>query len=166
MSKKSEKLDTEPCAALLYDPTIVSWETVRHDILNIEHATFPSKPFDEKDLEAFFKNRSSVIVFLKAGTAIVGYTLGHPDQEHYKSLYIFTTGIEERFQGKGHVAELMRTLEQEAKKRGFTHITRDARIDNGYADAISRHYGSRIDSLQTSEHDSPWGRQRFFKIAL
>lgn len=166
MSKKSESLDAEPCTALLYDPATLSWEEVRLDVLNIEHATFPNKPFDEKDLEAFFKSKSSIIVFLKAGTSIVGYTLGHPDQEHYKSLYIFTTGIEERFQGKGHVAELMRVLEQEAKNRGFTHITRDARIDNGYADAITRHYGSRIDPLQTGEHDSLWGRQRFFKIAL
>ncbi|OLC54257.1 MAG: hypothetical protein AUH85_12160 [Chloroflexi bacterium 13_1_40CM_4_68_4] len=72
--------------------------------------------------------------------------------------------IAKRYRSKARVALLGRALEREANRRGYRYLTRDAAIANGYADAIERAYLGRV--LERRDHPSPYGRQRYLKIAL
>lgn len=156
--------ESEPGAkAEVFDPSI-GWETVREDVLALEQACFGDKSFPESDLQSHFENPEHIAVLLRKKDRIIGFTCGIPDEEVEGALYIETTDILPEEQGQRHVVSLMNTLEDEARRRGYRFITRNAAISNGYADKVQKNYAARI--VESYENDSEWGPQRYFKIAL
>ncbi|PIR82958.1 hypothetical protein COU19_03035 [Candidatus Kaiserbacteria bacterium CG10_big_fil_rev_8_21_14_0_10_56_12] len=59
---------------------------------------------------------------------------------------------------------MMKLLEDTARSRGYTFVTRDARVGNGYADKIAQNYRERI--VESHEKTTAFGPQRYFKIRL
>jgi len=108
--------------------------------------------------------RSVVLVLRTPRRAVAGFMIATPDDDVPRALFVEDTLIAKRHRGKRRVALLARALEREANRRGYRYLTRDAAIANGYADAIDRAYAGRI--LERRDHPSPYGRQRYFKIAL
>lgn len=150
-----------------YNTAAENWDEIWPAISKLEDECFPGKGLGEEYLKDIFTNEANIIVLLKQGSEIIGFTCGIPDENVADAIYIETTEITPTEQGKGHVVAVMDLLENECRNRGYKFITRDAEISNGYADKIAKNYGDRI--LESHDHESEYsmgGMQRFFKIAL
>ena len=147
-----------------FNPEENSWEDVREAILRLEEECFPGGGFEEEYLKENFENPKSIVVLLKSEGKIIGFSYAIPDEDVEGAVYIDTTEILPDEQNKKHVVSIMNALEGEARNRGYTYLTRNAAIENGYADKIAKNYEGKI--LETSDNDSEWGPQRYFKIAL
>ncbi len=151
----------------LYKPTDYEWQTIWSAVSKLEDECFPGKSFGEEYFKELFQNPNNIVVILKFGDTIIGFTCGVPDEADKSTLYIETTEITPSEQKRGYVIKLMDMLEKEARTRGFEFITRDAEVLNEYADKISKNYAGRI--IETYDHDSEYsmgGKQRFFRIKL
>ena len=97
------------------------------------------------------------------GGRLIGYTQAQPgdDPETY---YIANTAIAKSHQGRGLVKLLMDQLYADVRAAGARYIERDAAIANGYADKIVRFHGA--DVLETLDHESPYGPQRFIRMRV
>lgn len=163
-----ESLEPEPkVLAELYSASEVNWNEIWPAISKLENECFPGKAFGEEYLKKIFANEANIVILLRRGKVIMGFTCGIPDENVADAAYIDTTAITPTEQGKGFVAKLMNLLEAECRKKGYKYITRDAEVLNGYADKIKKNYKDRI--LESHDHKSEYsmgGIQRFFKIAL
>lgn len=160
---KSKEALPEP-TAMLFDPSTQKWHDIRDAILEIDKACFGEKSFPEEELRAYFEDPDAVAVLLKRKDQILGFSGAISDKDVEGALYIDTTDIVPEEQEKRHVVLIMKILEEEARKRGYKFLTRNAAIENGYADKILKNYSDRI--LESYENDSEWGPQRYFKIKL
>ena len=164
--------------AELYDPMGEPWEAIRDTIIRIESEQFGDGAFDEETLKNYFTDSNSTTVFLREeGTRhIIGFTNAVPtnglydDEFHPErafdphTAYIMDTAIDRAYTGRHLVGKLMTVLEEELRRKGYTHIERDAATANRYAANIEKIYGERI--LFSKPHDSEWGPQVFFRIKL
>ena len=148
--------------AELIAPSPLNWDSFGKRIYEIEQDVFGDKSLEGKMMEADINDPNTVLVLLKDGEAVIGFTYAVPESEGVAR--IVDTVITKEFQNKGLVALLMSSLEAELKKKNYGYITRDVMIDNGYADKVTRHYSSRI--VETREFVGDWGKQRYFKIRL
>jgi hypothetical protein len=160
---RDQELFEEKFGIQRFKPSVSGWHEIKNKILEIEYSAFKEKGYSEAELEEFFVEAKNIIILLKNDKdEIVGYTLAWPKSK--EEAYIESTAIDETQQNKKLVGRLIGSLEEELKKRGYKFISRDSIISNGYADKISRFYGKRI--IDTYDHDSDWGPQRYFKISL
>lgn len=146
------------------------WASIRNEVLAIEAAAFGDKGYNESDeqiLQMIFEKPENYNFLLidEQSRAIVGYTLVEL-QDSGTTAYVRRTAIIPKEQGKGNVGKLMAALEAELVAKGVRYLTRHAEVTNGYADAVQRHYGNKIDETATAERRSTFGHQRFFKIIL
>lgn len=154
----------QTAAAELFDPSVETWDSVREQILRIEELCFGQMGFGEDELRGTFENPENIVVVLRKNKKIIGFSSAIPDGETEGAIYIDTTDVLPIEQGKGHLGTIMKLLEDEARKRGYKFLTRNAAVDNGYAEKILSHYAERI--VDTYENESEYGRQRYFKIRL
>ncbi len=163
-----ESLESEPKISVeLYNASENDWDEIWPAISKLEDECFPGKGLGEEYLKGIFANEASIIVLLKQGKRIVGFTCGIPDENVAEAIYIDTTEITPTEQGKRHIVSLMCQLEDESRNRGYKYLTRDAEVLNGYADKIAKTYGDKV--LESHDHESEYsmgGLQRFFKIEL
>lgn len=140
-----------------------SWEQAKEEIMNIENEAFDGKGYGNGFMNMIFESDIYLNYLLKdlRINKIVGYTSVSVGEDE---AYIMNTAIASKYRGKGNVGKLMDELESELKSRGVKYLTRHSAVENGYADNVQNHYGDRI--VETSERDSPWGVQRYFKIKL
>jgi ribosomal protein S18 acetylase RimI-like enzyme len=94
---------------------------------------------------------------------LVGYTQAEPARAR-GTYYIANTAIARSYQGRGLVKLLMDQLYADVRAAGARFIERDAAIPNGYADKVVRHHADDI--LETFDHDSPYGPQRFIRMRV
>jgi hypothetical protein len=149
-------------SAHLIKPSPSNWKTFGEQIYKIEKDIFGEKSLDEKMMESDINDTNTSLVLLKEGDSIVGFTYSLPEGDGIAR--IVDTVLTKEYQNKGYVALLMKALEIELKKKGYKYITRDAVIENGYADKITKNYTSQI--VETNEFVGEWGEQRHFKIRL
>ncbi len=166
MSEPNHELDNQKISAEVYHYSPEQWDRVKPDVFellksaNSEGITNQTK----EDYEKYFTVDDSywLRVLLKNAGKIIGFTLVHPEQKQRfnsdngvlkSELYnsstmaeVETTYIAKEFQHRGLVGKLMSTAEEELRARGFNEMYRRVRSDNGYADAIERHYGDKIAS--------------------
>jgi len=163
--EKTSSRESQPAVTTeLIDHSTQSWGDIKGEILELEDECFGGQAFPESKLESIFNNPESIIVLLKREGKIIGFSSALPDRDVEGAVYIYTTEIHPDEQGKGLVTSIVSLLENEARKRGYKFLTRNAAIGNGYAGKIQKNYEGRI--LETYENDSEYGPQRYFKIAL
>jgi ribosomal protein S18 acetylase RimI-like enzyme len=144
-----------------------SWKTIAQRISELEHECFGQRAFSAEELRLAFNGPRSLVVLLWHGPSdrnvLIGYTQAQPgdDPETY---YIANTVIAKSHQRRGLVRLLMERLYADVRSAGARYIERDAAIANGYADKIVRSHAG--DVLETSDHDSPYGPQRFIRMRL
>ncbi len=101
---------------------------------------------------------------------IIGYSLAVPDNDYKeeRTAYIYDTEIEPEHQHQHLVGLIFELMEEELRKRGYTAITRDAMVSNGWAEKIVKHYADRILEQEESSEEqvSTYGEQIFFRIKL
>ena len=156
-----EALD-KPLPTTVFDYSPDSWAKIADDIARIDlHAfTDPSNDTHEHVRDGFsrpnFDNPEFLTVLLQneAGS-VIGYSQAEQFWTHV-SARIVRTALAPEYKGRGLVGSLMDRMEAELKARGVTVVMRKVRINNGYAEAIRRHYGERIvkdytDGIRTAE---------------
>lgn len=143
------------------------WSAIKDRIAAIEHECFGQDAFSQSELRLAFSGRRSLVVLLWDGPSdggrLIGYTQAQPtdDPETY---YIANTAIAKGHQGRGLVRLLMDRLYADVRTAGARYMERDAAIANGYADKIVRFHAA--DVLETLDHDSPYGPQRFIRMRV
>jgi ribosomal protein S18 acetylase RimI-like enzyme len=143
------------------------WSTIKDRIAAIEHEVFGEEAFSPSELRLAFNGRKSLVVLLwegpSAGGRLIGYTQAQPADDP-ATFYIANTAIARSHQGRGLVRLLMSQLYADVRAAGARFIERDAAIANGYADKIVRFHAA--DVLETFDHDSPYGPQRFIRMRV
>lgn len=143
------------------------WSTIKDRIAEIERDVFGEDAFSPNELRLAFNGRRSVVVLLwegpLAGAGLIGYTQAQPADDP-ATFYIANTAIAKSHQGRGLVKLLMDQLYTDVRAAGARFIERDAAIANGYADKIVRFHAAEV--LETFDHDSPYGPQRFIRMRV
>ncbi len=166
---------TESVFARTLEPSAENWRLYGPEILRLEHLCFGQASYTESELERDCTHTNTILAILQDSTAAVadsaakpatiGYGYALPDEDLPDAAYLSSIAIDPQFQGRGLVGRLLGLLEEQIKLTGrYTYLTLDAAIENGFADSINRHYHERV--IESNDHDSQWGRQRYFKIAL
>jgi ribosomal protein S18 acetylase RimI-like enzyme len=144
------------------------WSAIKDRIAELERECFGQDAFSPSELHLAFNARRSLVVLLfeeggPDGEMLIGYAQAQPgdDPEAY---YIANTVIATSHQGRGLVKLLMDRLYADVRAVGARYIERDAAIANGYADKIVRSHAA--DVLETLDHDSPYGPQRFIRMRV
>jgi ribosomal protein S18 acetylase RimI-like enzyme len=144
-----------------------SWSTIKDRIGELEHECFGQDAFSANELRLAFNSRRSLVVLLWEGPSeggrLIGYTQAQPADDP-ATYYIANTAIAKSHQGRGLVKLLMDQLYANVRSAGARFIERDAAIANGYADKIVRFHAA--DVLETFDHDSPYGPQRFIRMRV
>ena len=143
------------------------WNTIKDRIAELEHEVFGEDAFSRNELRLAFKGRQSLVVLLwdgpPDGGSLIGYTQAQPADDP-ATYYIANTAIAKSHQGRGLVKLLMDQLYADVRASGARFIERDAAVANGYADRIVRSHAA--DVLETFDHDSPYGPQRFIRMRV
>ena len=159
--------------AEIFNPDSHQWNRIKDRIwellkINVDPLGVPlenNPHFTPDKLKNFFEDPETIAVLLKEAEKILGFSFAIPnDYESDKTAYIYTTKIDPQYQNEGLVGVIMNTMEAELRKRKYQYITRDARVSNGYANKIIKHYADRI--VEQKPHGSSYGQQVFFKIKL
>lgn len=169
----------------VYDPKRIPWSKVGNDIEAIEIRHFGEGAFSQEQLEEWFGDPRNTAVVLTARQSgkVIGFTFAQPSKDAYNlqpefyiqqlgrrgrrdTAYISDTAIHPEHMGKGLVVPMIELLEQALREKGYRYIERDAAVANGYAAKIAKVYRRDKRILTSSEHDSFFGRQRFFRIKL
>jgi ribosomal protein S18 acetylase RimI-like enzyme len=142
------------------------WSTITQQIVQIERDVFGHGAFSPEELRRAFTGRQTLAVLLWDGPGdglLVGYSQAEPadDAETY---YISNTAIATTHQGRGLIKLLMQRLYADIRAAGGRFIERDVAIANGYADMLMRVHAADI--LETSDHDSEYGPQRFIRMRV
>jgi ribosomal protein S18 acetylase RimI-like enzyme len=144
-----------------------SWSTIKDRIAELEHECFGEDAFSANELRLAFNSGQSVVVLMWEGPSdgdrLIGYTQAQPADDP-TTYYIANTAIAKSHQGRGLVKLLMDQLYADVRAAGGRFIERDAAIANGYADKIVRSHAA--DVLETFDHDSPYGPQRFIRMRV
>ena len=109
-------------------------------------------------------DRDAVIGTLWDGRALLGFAVAGPAWSRARAS-LFNVLIDPSHRGRGLVWPLLAAVERELAARGFAELDIDARVDNGFADAIERRYGSRA-VVVDADHPSPYGPQRTIRVTL
>lgn len=167
--------DVPGCRTEIFAPSPARWKRIAPDIVRLEQQAFGSGAFDAEYLGDELSNPENVVVLLRSTRdgRIVGFTYATTidlmeegrGEEWDETAYIPDTVIDSAYRGRGLLSSLMRTLEDELRRRGYRFLERDAVIAHGYAAKIERAYRDRI--VERGEpHPSPWGPQVHFRIRL
>lgn len=156
----------------IFDSEHKSWNEIKNSILDLEHDAFKGNAFTAEVLEEDFLNTDNIIVLLRDGTNLIGFTYAKPMEPETddspakpgETAWMWDTVIHKEFRGKKLLGPLMHTLEGELQKRGFKYLERNALTANNFAQNISKHYKDRI--IKSFPLDSRWGPQVFFRIKL
>lgn len=124
-----------------------NWPQIKDQMISLVKDCFPQYQFTDKKIEDLFTvtygNDNALVVLLKdeLENVPIGFTAAYV---HGDIAHIHMTGIRSDKRGQKLIGELMAKLEQELKNKNVHFIIRQARINDGYADAIERHYGERV----------------------
>jgi len=143
-----------------------SWSTVRERIVEIENDVFGQDAFSPEELRRAFTGRETLAVLMWDGPGdglLVGYTQAQRASDA-DTFYISNTAIAKSHQGRGLIKRLMQWLYADIRAAGGRYIERDVAIANGYADMLMRVHAADI--LETFDHDSEYGPQRFIRMRV
>ncbi len=145
-----------------------SWSTIHKRIGEIERECFGEHAFSDEELRVAFNGPRNLVVLLwddpiSGDDLLVGYTQAEPARVA-DTYYISNTAIAKSHQRRGLVKLLMERLYADIRAGGAHFIARDVAIENGYADKIMRLHAADI--LETFDHDSPYGPQRFIRMRV
>lgn len=138
------------------------WNGIKDRVLEIERECFGAGAFSAEELRRAFTAPRGLAAVLFDGDVVVGYT--YAEQRERDTYYISNTAIARSHQARGLVRLLMERLFADARAAGARFIERDAAIANGYADTLLRVHAA--DVIETYDHPSPYGQQRFIRMRL
>jgi ribosomal protein S18 acetylase RimI-like enzyme len=147
-----------------------NWPEIKTQVTELIKDCFPQYNFTNEEIENFFlktySNDKALVLFLKdkLERKIIGFTATYINGD---TADIHMTGIRSDKRNQKLVGELMKNLEEKLKTIGVSYITREAKVNDGYADAIERYYGDRV--IYTEDIEGTKGgteEKRSIKIKL
>ncbi|HEX8932531.1 MAG TPA: GNAT family N-acetyltransferase [Patescibacteria group bacterium] len=156
----------------IYNPKTLAWAKIRNNILEIEAKAFPQYDPQEKVLATDFTNHNNLVILLRnLKGRVIGYAYAEPigqispkRKQEKDTAYVTSVAIHPRFQGKGLVSNIHRSLERNLKRRGFAFFEGDV-INEGYIKTLTRVYADRIVRKRRSNNKKD-GATSFIRVRL
>ena len=133
-------------------------------MLELERAEWGARAFSSREVRRQVSDPSAVVATLWDREALIGFAVAGPGWSRDRAS-LFNVLIDPGHRGRGLVWPLIAEVERELAARGFADLDIDARVENGFADAIERRYGSRA-LIVEQDHPSPYGPQRTIRVTL
>ncbi|TMF77147.1 MAG: GNAT family N-acetyltransferase [Chloroflexi bacterium] len=141
-----------------------TWRELGPRLLELEREEWGPRAFSEREMRWQATNRDAVVMTTWDGPALVGFAVAGPAWTSRRAS-LLNVLIDPAYRGRGLVWPLIGSVERELAARGIGELDIDARVENGFADAVERRYGSRAAVIER-DHPSPYGPQRTIRIAL
>jgi GNAT superfamily N-acetyltransferase len=141
-----------------------TWRELGPRMLELERQEWGARAFSEREMRWQATNKDAVVATSWDGPKLIGFAVGGPAWNDGGAT-LLNVLIDPDHRGQGLVWPLIAEVERAVAARGIRELQIDARVDNGFADAVERHYGSR-GTIVEQDHPSPYGPQRTIRVAL
>lgn len=141
-----------------------TWRELGPRMLELEREEWGARAFSEREMRWQATNKDAVVATTWDGPTLVGFAVGGPAGGDDRAT-LLNVLIDPEHRGKGLVWPLIAEVEGAVAARGIRELDIDARVDNGFADAVERHYGARGTVVEQG-HPSPYGPQRTIRVAV
>ena len=139
------------------------WHAFGERMLELERAEWRERAFSREEVRRQATSARSVVATIEQDGELVGFAVAMPEAPERATLN--NVLIDRAHRGKGLVWRMLAALERELRERGYEALVIDARIDNGFADAVEEHYGASATVL-APDHPSEYGPQRTIEVTL
>ncbi len=141
-----------------------TWRELGPRMLELERQEWGRRAFSAREMRWQATNSDAVVMTAWDGSTLVGFAVAGPEW-HEGRTSLLNVLIDPAFRGRGLVWPLIAGVERRLSARGIRELEIDARVENGFADAIERRYGARATVIE-GDHPSPYGPQRTIRVAL
>ena len=141
-----------------------TWRELGPRMEELERQEWGPRAFSQREMRWQATNRDAIVATTWDGPLFVGFAVAGPawSEAHASLLNVL---IDPAYRGRGLVWPLIAAVERELLARGIDELEIDARVDNGFADAVKRRYGTRATVIQ-ADHASPYGLQRTLRVRI
>ncbi len=141
-----------------------TWRELGPRMLELERQEWGKRAFSAREMRWQATNRDAVVMTTWDGSTLVGFAVAGPAWVAGRAS-LLNVLIDPAYRGQGLVWPLIAGVERELFARGIRELDIDARVENGFADAIERRYGKRA-VVSEGDHPSPYGPQRTIRVSL
>lgn len=141
-----------------------TWRELGPRMLELERQEWGPRAFSEREMRWQATNRDAVVMTTWDGPTLIGFAVAGPEWTEGRAT-LLNVLIDPAFRGHGLVWSLIAALERELAARGIRELEIDARVENGFADAVERRYEARAEVIDP-DHASPYGPQRTIRVTL
>lgn len=141
-----------------------TWRKLGPRMLELERQEWGTRAFSEREMRWQATNEDALVATTWDGPTLIGFAVAGPARGDGRTT-LLNVLIDPEHRGRGLVWPLIAEVERELTARGIRELDIDARVDNGFADAVERHYGSR-GTVVEQDHPSPYGPQRTIRVGL
>jgi ribosomal protein S18 acetylase RimI-like enzyme len=142
----------------------MAWREHGDRLLALERAEWGGRAFSSEEMRRQIASRTSVLAIVEDAEDVVGFAVAIPWSRGGRAT-LNNILIAPSHRRIGLAWRLTDVIEAGLRARGTRALVIDARVDNGFADAVERHYGERAHVL-AADHPSEYGRQRTIEVAL
>jgi len=141
-----------------------SWRQLGPRMLELERQEWAARAFSPREMRWQATNRDAVVMTTWDGPLLIGFAVAGPAWTDGRAS-LLNVLIDPAYRGKGLVWPLIARVERALFAKGIRELDIDARVENGFADAIEWRYGARA-TVTEGDHPSPYGPQRTIRVAL
>ena len=141
-----------------------TWRGLGPRMLELERHEWRARAFSEREMRWQATNRDAVVMTSWDGPTLIGFAVAGPAWTKGRAS-LLNVLIDPAYRGRGLVWPLIAAVERALAARGIRELDIDARVDNGFADAIERRYRTRATVIE-ADHPSPYGPQRTLRVDL
>ena len=148
--------------AIAFDDAI--WRERGPRFLELERQEWGSRAFSSREMRWQVTNRDAVVMTTWDGPTLIGFAVAGPAWNEGR-VTLLNVLIDPDYRGRGLVWPLIAAVERRLFAQGIRELDIDARVDNGFANNVERHYGPRAKVIEP-DHPSPYGPQRTIRVTL
>jgi GNAT superfamily N-acetyltransferase len=141
-----------------------TWRELGQRMEELERQEWGSRAFSRREMRWQATNRDAVVATAWDGPLLVGFAIAGPAWTDARAS-LLNVLIDPAYRGQGLVWLVVAEVERELFARGNRELEIDARVENGFADAVERRYGTRAAVIE-GDHASPYGPQRTIRVKL
>jgi len=141
-----------------------AWRAHGARMLALEREEWAERAFSRSEMRRQIASPRSVVGVVEIAHDLVGFAVATPGWSAGAAT-LNNVLIAPAHRGRGLVWPLLAEIERELLARDYRTMVIDARVENGFADAVERHYRDRARVL-ADDHQSPYGPQRTIQVAL
>jgi ribosomal protein S18 acetylase RimI-like enzyme len=141
-----------------------TWRELGPRMVELERQEWGARAFSEREMRWQATNKHAVVATIWDGPKLIGFAIGGPAWTDGRAT-LLNVLIDPEYRGRRLVWPLIAEVERGLAAERIRELEIDARVDNGFADAVERHYGSRATVVE-QDHPSPYGLQRTIRVRL